>query len=305
MKYIYLLAFLIFYQIHTVNSQPYEPLVRNNAHWIVATYSYQILWLYEDFREYYTDGDTLISDTVYKKIYRYELEPINYPVYPPYLRIGDPVLYGLIREDTLARKVYGIQLNVYPGSCFSGSEDLMFDYSVSDGDSLELCNAFLGPYFIDTVYMHDIYGYNRRHFYPVIWMYSFPLIEGIGSLHGLFEPIGFTFKEFEGGGGKLMCYSIGDGSACDVITGIADIADHNLQIYPNPLQGSKLYFKLPKASGGKFEIYVADLYGRIIRQIQQNIANGEVDLGILPEGVYMIGVVKDGVTILREKIIKL
>ncbi len=127
------------------HSQNYEPLVRDNAHWVVATYDSQLIWYYEDFREYYTDGDTVYNDTVYKKVYFYHLVPDEWPTTPPYHRVGGPGLVGLLREDTVQRKVYGIRFILNPGDCFYETEGLLFDYSVNQGDSLELCQAFMGP----------------------------------------------------------------------------------------------------------------------------------------------------------------
>jgi len=300
----YLSVLLLFIIIRSVYCQPYEPLVRQDAHWVVATYSYQILWGYENFREYFTFGDTVISDINYMKVYRYELEPVNFPISAPYLRIGDPVMYGVIREDTSERKVYGIQFNVYPGGCFY-EEDIMFDFSILQGDSIELCQGVFGPLSIDTVYYQSAFGYTRKHFYPTGYYYFKPLIEGIGSGHGLFEYFGATYKNKDSATEVLMCYSIGDGSACDVITSVPEIKDRQINIYPNPVAGSKMYYKIPVTLMDNSFVKITDIYGKPILQIPITKSQDELNLDFLSNQMYLLWIIRNQEVLFTEKIIKM
>ena len=111
MKNLFILIFIFLIVANKLSkAQDYEPLVIENAHWVVATNTTEVLWSWVNFREYFTSGDTIVNQIEYKKVYRYHLEPDVWPIYPPYHRFGDPVLFGLIREDIDEKLVFGIQL---------------------------------------------------------------------------------------------------------------------------------------------------------------------------------------------------
>jgi len=302
MKHIYHLFIVLVCFSQTVFSQAYEPLVRENAHWVVVTLDYGNVMLYEDFREYHTSGDTIISDTMFKKVYRYQLEPDYFPN-PPYHRISDPILYGAIREDTVERKVYGRRFNVPSYSCFGGTGAMMFDYSVTTGDSIDLCAAVFGPFKIDTVIYEEVFGYTRKNFYPQSpYNYSSPLIEGIGSWHGLFEEIGYAVKDSDVY--VLLCYTIGNASGCDVITGERETIENQIEIFPNPVKGSFLNVKLAEAETGIFKADLDDIYGRTIQYYPLNHSFNQLNLEPLPQGIYILKIYQKQKVLSITKILK-
>ncbi len=304
MFFIKLLPVAFFLSLQLSHSQAYEPLVRDNAHWVVARYNSELIWYYEDFREYYTDGDTVFNDTIYKRVYRYLLEPDVWPTTPPYHRYGGPVLFGLLREDTAQRKVYGIRFNVNPDDCFYGIEGLLFDYSVNQGDSLELCQAFLGPMVIDTVYYSNEFGYNRKHF-QLDWLNynGNSLIEGIGSSYGLFEEIGAAYKWtlFK----VLLCYTLDDVTDCDVITRTESKQYSRVEIYPNPVKNNILYLKLPEGGHRDWQADISDLYGRVLLHVQIEYSVEQLHLPDLAPGIYTIEVYNRQQVFAVEKILKI
>ena len=283
-------------------SQVYEPLVRDNAHWVVETYNSELIWGYEDFREYFTDGDTVFNDTVYKRVYRYHLAPDVWPTTPPYHRVGGPDLFGFLREDTAQRKVYGIRSIINYGDCFFGTEGLLFDYSVNQGDTLDLCQAFLSPLVIGNVFYMNEFGYNRKHFNISFGGY---LVEGIGSSYGLFEEIGYTFKNSKGSRYVLLCYTIGDISDCNITTGINQLNENKAEIYPNPLQGKILYVKLPEGGHRDWQADISDLYGRVLLHVQLEYSVEQLHLPDLAPGIYTIKVYNRQQVFSVEKILKI
>ncbi|MBC8485590.1 MAG: T9SS type A sorting domain-containing protein [Bacteroidetes bacterium] len=298
MKTKFMSLIIVVFLINTGYGQDYVPLVRENAHWVVASNNDEP-WQWENFREYYTADDTLINDTLYKKVYRYQLQPSDSLYMPPYTRIGNPVLYSLIREDTIGRIVYGIQLNIDPGNCFY-TEDTLFDFSVSQNDTLELCQAFMGPIPIDTIFYGDAFGYNRR----ILIMggnYPFYFIEGIGSNCGLFEYIGVTCKDINYE--ELICYTLDDISNCDILTHTDVEIIPDIKIFPNPLVGDHLYIQIPGNAYQKLTVQISDIFGEII--YKDKLDSGKLNLGSLNQGVYIIKVIKENKLLLIKKILKI
>ncbi len=290
--------------MNMLSAQDYEPLVRENAHWVVADYN-DLPWHYEDFREYYTDGDTLVGDTLYKKVYKYQLEPSDGLFLPPYTRIGDPLLYGLLREDTIGHVVFGIRFNVEPYHCFY-SEDTLYDFSITQYDTIELCIGFMGPITFDTVYYENVFGYYRKHFITTLASNyaGIQLYEGIGSYNGLLEEIGFAFKK-DVLGSELKCYTIGDISNCDILTQTKEVIAPGIKVYPNPLDGGYLYIQLPGNKNQNLELIISDVYGKTIYTNLLKPGSNEINLGELNKGLYFVTVLKENKLLLNKKILKI
>ncbi len=282
-------------------AQPYEPLVRENAHWVVADLDDWPVWHNVDIREYYTDDDTLIGDTLYKKVYSYHLESSDFLGIPPYTRVGDPTLYGLLREDTLARIVYGLVFNANPDYCFY-TEDTLFDFSLSQNDTIKLCQAW-SPILIDTIYQANIFGYNRKCFH-LDDLYWGILTEGIGSSFGLYEAWGFAFKK-DVLGSELKCYTIGDISNCDILTQTKEEFVPDIKVFPNPIVGEYLYVQLPPGNGQNVTVLVSDVCGKTLSESSLSGNLNKIGLGRLDKGIYFIKVLKENKLLLNKKILKM
>lgn len=281
--------------------QSYEPLVRENAHWVVADLDDWPVWHNVNFREYYTDGDTLLDDTLYKKVYKYTLAASNIWGDPPYERMGNPSIYALLREDTIARIVYGLRFNVGPEYCFY-TEDTLFDFSVSQYDTLELCIGYMYPLTFDTVYYDNIFGYYRKHF---ITDMASDLVsefyEGIGSASGLFEGIGISFKK-DLRGSELICYTLGDISNCDVLTQNREEIALDINLYPNPAM-NYIKVELNKTNHSGTSLALFDTSGKIIKAVQIPAQTQDYVLGLqdIPTGLYVVKVDCNGKSIGYKK----
>jgi hypothetical protein len=177
-----------------VNAQAYVPLAVDGAHWII-TYDvmatpqpFDALW------EYHANGDTIVEGQTYRKIYWRQLE-LNESFMPPFSPATAYELVGLLREDFQERKVYAVQLSAPSPSpfygCPLGEESLLFDFSLSVGDTASFC-TLSEPYFGDNVItninaqFHWDWGLESRTFELDFWEQYY---EGIGSGYGLFEKM--------------------------------------------------------------------------------------------------------------------
>lgn len=150
--------------------------------------------------DYYAQGDSIYNSFTYKKI--------NYGGF-----------VGLMREDTLAKKVYFIQY------CNS-TEDLLYDFSLQTGDSINYSFpnssslVVSGWYKVDSIkFSHDYLGYYRKHFFmhnrlnAMVWpgnyKASLEMIEGVGNTnHPLFLYYWFMTGEMAiTGGSNPRCFN--------------------------------------------------------------------------------------------------
>lgn len=298
-KYLLIISLIQIGLISLLPAQNYEPLVRDNAHWVVG-HRHDGLGICTEFMEYFTEGDSILNDVLYKKVYQYQLESVEYE--PPYTRTGIPVLYGFLREDTNARIVYGLLGN--PSECFT-TEDTLFNFSVSQTDTLELCIGVAGPITFDAIYYVNAFGYYRKHFKTKDQSYyaGIHLIEGIGSDNGLFEWLGFAFKDFDGY--VLKCYTNGDISNCNILTNTKNEVAPRIKIFPNPLIGNMLTIQIPGNNNQRLIFQVLDVYGKVLSESIIETSTYNLDLGGLSKGVYVIKVLKENQELLINKILKI
>ncbi|MFW5974921.1 MAG: T9SS type A sorting domain-containing protein [Bacteroidota bacterium] len=118
-----------------------------------------------------------------------------FPVYHNDLTGNRTTTPGYLREDTASQKVYYYE-------SYEDEEGLLYDFSLSEGDTVVVQNYFLNPEettmvcnAIDTTWID---GEPRK----VFSFYSDTWIEGIGSLHGLLYS---GHNGLPGGSHELTC----------------------------------------------------------------------------------------------------
>ena len=168
-----LLSFLIFISIHNIKAQSYFQLLDSGKVWIEQVYSFGNPAGKSDF---FLNGDTIINNTAYKKIF----QNIDDPWPPP------PTYSAACREDTGNKRVY-----IVPSG--DTIEYLLYDFSVNAGDTVSFYKTWGGEQqtriiaVIDTIMIN---GNCVKRFklngcvlgIPDYW------IEGIGSENGLLNP---------------------------------------------------------------------------------------------------------------------
>jgi hypothetical protein len=213
-----------------LNAQSYLPMAVEDATWIMGygfeSYNYYIHFAYK------LQGDSLYQGETYKKLYLWDLEDNTDPPY----QTTDHELVGLMRDDTTARKVYGVFFSeIFEMiGCDSpqAQEFLLYDFSLSSGDSLRDCftDEYGTRYTVDSISMQYVYGQERR-----IWhIDGNPLItEAVGNMFGLFALSNPVVHAAEGP--YLFDYCVGTNFECGLHTATASVVrDPDFRIFPNP-----------------------------------------------------------------------
>ncbi len=186
-KYISLLIYFIYAYSH---SQTYKPLLDNSNQWNFTTCNFGCL---TDI--YYTNGDTIVNN-------------LNYKILDGFHFISRTFL---LRESIAEKKVFLTTINEN-----SISEYLLYDFSLQEGDFMEMSNPISpfplhgGQFVLDSIRTKPLLnniGYKHFYFsptsnnsvsnYPVVW------IEGIGSKSLINAPGG---NPDSNGVGELSCF---------------------------------------------------------------------------------------------------
>jgi hypothetical protein len=169
-------------------AQNYIQMAVPGSHWVVSFDDIETIQPVDGLWEYFASGDTTVNSVIYTKILKRNL--VIKQEGPPFQSEGPYQLYGLIRDDTLNRKVYAVQYNNING-CPENEEYLIYDFSLSIGDTMDLCiipdwNKFV----INDIYSAERMGFNTKVYYDWDEVY-----EGMGSYYGLFEEMFAPFKK--------------------------------------------------------------------------------------------------------------
>jgi hypothetical protein len=219
----FVIGLILSFVAFTASGQNYKPMLDQNAEWQV-TYCF-----FDCFTDtYFTDGDTIVDNKVYKILDGYHYISRTF----------------LLREDVQEKKVY---LNII-GS--EKNEYLLYDFSLMVGDSIDMKNPITpfmenaGFYTVDSIVDKPLYNsLNYKHYYfspsasntlssnNAIW------IEGMGSLSIVTAPSG---EPDINGVGHLSCHFKGANSDLiyanlDSIAGCTPIYNLNKTPYENNL----------------------------------------------------------------------
>lgn len=225
MKKTFILVLFTTYSLLTFG-QNYFPLIEENKTWNVLNIiscggpSFDTSY---NTSSYYITGDSTIGNIQYKKLYDSKEEiPVNW------------TLKGLIREDS-TKKVW----LKWP---IDNDEELIYDFSVTAGDSLILRQDTSLYYSVDSVTVVNINGNLRNKYWisqdDFYWQESW--VEGIGSNKGITNS---GMAQATGGWAWLLCmWEFGDliymnpsYNTCYLSSNsIKEPEKMLLQVYPNP-----------------------------------------------------------------------
>lgn len=249
---------------------------------------------------YQFKGDTIISDTIYKKL------------------MAENLFQGGVREE--GKKVF-LRSWSYDNDKeeFQSVERLIYDFSLNKGDTITLhCSPNNGCKQLLTLEVDSIlYSDNkvrRRQLMKVIGNYQEPRdyevywIEGIGSTQALLEDDFCFFNDREKisptCGQRLVCYSL-DGllaysnsdstfNECPppfIISAENTLTLKNLEVklYPNPAS-SYLSYELSFSKNNYIleEISILNLYGQVVFSKTTNKLKKEIDIRHLPKGLFSL-----------------
>lgn len=289
------LVFMLFWASSRTSAQSYHKLLQPDRNWTVGTsLAYEQCfteglppWSDCTTREQFCPGaDTLIGGVQYRKYMRRSFSLSSSWAGPFILSAAEYA--GALREDSLERKVY-----VYVPA--RQQEELLYDFSVTEGDTFHFClfpfssAPSLSGAVVDSVrFLPDgrkkLYLQDRQE-----------MVEGIGSCTGLFHaPPCFEACQY------LACVSDGGSALFDennwpfsapgntgpycsfeISSGTEPQPAPGLQLYPNP--GNAL-FKIRGAPDGA-RLNIRDAQGRLLCT---QSANGAFETANWPVGVYFL-----------------
>ncbi|WP_052595021.1 T9SS type A sorting domain-containing protein [Aureispira sp. CCB-QB1] len=266
--------------------QLYAPLVKENAYWDASEGNSQNLYIYDGGYRYFFDGDTLIGNHLYNKLFYHPLIVVYNPSPSFYLDTSITIFKTYIREDTNARKTYILEP-------WETSEVLMFDFSLNIGDTLNSTYTTDGsPIVVDTItnevllngVIRKKWMFDNGHFY----------IEGIGSSQGFFSPL-FTFFGFWL---EMNCVNDNNvliyGNGCFRILEVEEVNvfETSLRAYPNPVKDRLI---VEQEEMDLVECKLFDLYGRMLLQKKIFSKVEEIDLSDFPQGMYILDMGDQGI----------
>ncbi|HLG35036.1 MAG TPA: T9SS type A sorting domain-containing protein [Bacteroidia bacterium] len=275
----------------------YHPFPDSNAVWNV--YSWACCWggcpppptgnpiIGEESYSYFIQGDTLINGNSYHKIYQSGTGHI-------YCAYGNSInnyyswndtYRGGIRQDTVGKKIYYIN---------GFQECLLYDFSLSVGDTFYDCLSY-NPILtsIDSILIGT--NYRKRFNFPLP---AYSVIEGIGSMSGLLEPIFPGVESYS----DLICFSQNGQtlypdttSLCQIITSTDNhlAQEITFSIFPNPAT-NQLTISIPihREQFAIKEIEIYDVLGEKVfkSQILNPDSQISVDVSSLAPGIYFVRV---------------
>lgn len=280
-----------------INAQDYKHFLNKKARWIVYEDDqrfpdrFPVDYMYE----YYFTGDTVFNGVEYTTMVRRELNSVNNDYYKPYKYIGSEELQAFIREDTLNKKVYAVHVN-FPANCQRFNEELLYDFSLEIGDTVDLCNIEYTMFEVDAIQEsakypgHDIYYFVDEVQRPFVLFY-----EGIGVEQG---PLGYNgWAEdyiFE-----LKSYCLGNAELCDIITSIEN---------ENAILGD---FKMLYSGDGRYSVSISNntIESIIVTSsvgkkvlIESSLNNNEFTLINAVSGIYFVSVKLQSGLVINRKI---
>ncbi len=261
--------------------------------------------------DYYVNGDTIVNGKTYNKVRTsggYETAP---PCPPPIVWLDYDNLECLIREDSVAQKVYGSFSPTF------GHDTLLYDFSLhvgdylpagyltTKGDSTYVCG-------IDSILIGGTYRKQliiaQNKSTPFIFD---SMIQGIGNMFGL---LGRIMPPFESGsnlnGFNNLNIYFPNGDTCNrFILSSPEVQnpEFHLIIFPNPTTS---IFTLHFVGAQNFEPESIEIYNVLgekvnfgmLKQVQHDC---EIDLSSQPTGIYFYRVISESGNLLGEgKIVK-
>lgn len=300
MKHLLTLLIAIIFSLQ-LQAQNYLPMAVDSSYWLLSdNYNCRNFGvIFDEHRvDYYLYGDTTITSINYKKVYRrtgYKAfcgDTIP-PSYSPFQ------LYGVIRDDTLNKKVYAILFQNLNGTpCPINQEFMLYDFDLQVGDSIKTNDwCLLGSNAeITQIQQTNIYSINTTEYW-VSFYNSNPHLsfyQGIG-----YGPFDLMFLNVNAGGLGLYQYCRG---GCDIALGLGNktFLSTEITISPNPNNGI-FNIALPTVKD-EIQVSIYNLSGQQIKNITLK-DKGIIDISKQPNGVYFVKVIHQH-KVITQKIIK-
>ncbi len=239
---------------------------------------------------YITAGDSLITGVTWTKVIRQGWYMLNWqsPNSPDPNCQGSyqygPAYHGvrLIRQE-------GRQLRIWADD----TDQLLHDFDLVLGSTVPQSYTNWGADVTVIAVDSVLVGTEMRARYELGNSWAQYLVEGVGSSHGLFEPLtdffdcGFSLECF--GLGSVAFYPEAVGASCWLIMG-SDGTTASVQwtLAPNPADNA---VGITATGGAEQEVIVRDMRGRIVLQERlSSVPKASLEVGGLPNGCYAVSI---------------
>ncbi len=295
MKKIILFIFFCF-SLCGVKAQLYVPLAVDSSMWIIQYDDFAATPWIDNYDGYFIYGDTIDNLKTYKKVYKVEFSNTapnwNFP-----LVYNNMYLIALIRDDS--NKVYTKTNFTFGLNCPSNTEDLLYDFNVSVGDTSRLCiEQNSGSVY--TSITNDL-NFNRRKYTT---SFGYEYVEGIGTYNGLFNS-----PDIPVSGGpipSLYCYSTNGFYGCGIVmTSLFEKEkDIEFHVFPNPAS-NLITIIIDTKKSKKCNVEIKSTLGQVLKSksLLPYEKKYEFDASQLSKGLYIISVSLDG-EVFSKKIVK-
>lgn len=313
MKAILLLGIVIFLGLPPLHAQAYQPMAKEGAHWIIGNQTLSPPWLSEKY-SLTIRGDSVVNGKNYKKVFLEHFE-FNTESKTHTNKIAYSYLYALMRDDTLQRKVYAIIREALQRYCSENEENLLYDFSAKEGDSLTWCilntRKFSSGCRADSIRMlkHRFSDLPVKAIYTRLGYSSYsdseslviertvPIFEGFGS--ELFSP----FLS----GNVLINYCVGSDADCGLIVSSKQLVIRPIKIFPNPTS-DLLNVEKDNRDGQDISnsmLEIVDATGKIVKRQQLQNSQNKIAVQNLPKGFYLLRLNKGNGSFYQSYFIKM
>lgn len=272
--------------------QPYQPMLEAGKTWDTFWGETGGIVPYTNGFRYLIEGSGTFLGQLYQEVWNVQfIADPNLPYFPPFV-LGAKVPHGVIREDTIARRIY---FRRFQFDWSLGEEQLIYDFSLSVGDSIQMAYGTTGPWFVlDSIGVVIIQnGEARRQFYfhnieePLETTFY---IEGVGGKNGFATPLITPFEFVI----DLVCvkrqqevlYSAGlYDSPCGFTSATHAPVLEKVKISPNPVSDA---FSLEIQPGLFKWLKLFDASGRLVGvwELETNDSNLQIPVQNIPDGTF-------------------
>jgi len=233
--------------------------------------------------QYYFNGDTLINNITYSKIFKIgtKITINDITTIPVRDTIHFNEFINSIREEN--NKVFHFRHQ-------DTVETLLYDFDLTIGDTVG--NNLI----VDSIEYIDFANQQRKRFHLksfTTWVQGY-LIEGIGFERGLFEYPAISFE----GSQSLICYTqsnsvllLGENQDCNflVINSVDQLKKNlNFKIWPNPSFKVYDFEEIVNLKITSIDGQICKAYNKV--RLNENVI--ELDIKELPSGIYFLSLQK-------------
>ncbi len=279
-------------------------MIRDGFEWEVHNTDVNSICVTTGGASFFFGQDTIISDTVYKKVMGIPLVSLDQLNCPPYYKDSSAIYRAnfLLREEVENRRVF-IRWDFV-------NETLLYDFGLEVGDTLFI-DPNSGDFFeygtfhvvtsVDAVSLNN--GDIRKNLNYENWQST---IESIGPNNGI-QHGGVDY--LSGLGTILGCATengevlwSGAGGCSGILSTSEAEGNNSFSLFPNPAT-KEIWLEL-EDSRGTYTYQVLDLAGKRWSEGQIIQAKKNLDISNLPVGVYMIQLSNDQGISASQKFVK-